>query len=152
MKAVLPILLTGLSAAGVYAQSPAAAVAQPAATPQATLHFYQNRIYGFLYPKFRVYADGKLLCKLGRNSHCQVSLPAGTTTFTAKIPVFSLGKPVPLAMQLEAGREYYLEGGFATDSPIPGASYGFTEVVANASKRAQIARAKQTPALAVATQ
>ncbi|RPD44334.1 hypothetical protein DNI29_21755 [Hymenobacter sediminis] len=142
MKPVLcSLLVTSLAATSTYAQ-----LSAPIKEP-ATVHFYQNRIYGFLYPKLRVYADGKLVCKLGRNSHGQVSLPAGTTTFTARIPVFTPGKPVPLALPLESGKEYYLEGGFATESVIPGLSYGLTEVVANASKRAQIAQAK--PALVV---
>lgn len=116
--------------------NPPAPPAQP-----ATLHLYQNRVYGFLLPKCRVYADGKLLCKLSRNSRCQLTLPAGTTTFTAKVPVFSFGTD-PLTLQLEPGHTYYLEGGISPDGPIPGAARGLTQVVANPSKLAQLEQAK----------
>lgn len=114
----------------------------------ATLHFYQNKAYGLLYPKFKVYANGKLLCKLGRNSHCQVTIPVGTTAFTAKIPVLSLGPSPALTLILEAGKSYYLQGDLAPAGvKVPGLTYGFTEVVPNEAKLAQLANAKHVQPL-----
>ena len=146
MKQLLPLAgafgLAGASPTPVFAQA-----APPA--PAATIHFFQSRAFGLFYPKYRVYADGKLVCKLGRNSHCQVALPAGATAFTAKIPFLTFVTPPVLALTLEAGRDYYLQGDLAPAGiRIPGLSYGFTEVVPNASKLVQISQARVAQPLA----
>ncbi|WP_426490726.1 hypothetical protein [Hymenobacter sp. 102] len=141
MKAlfVLPVLL----AASVSQQQAAAQAVSAAAAEAATVHFYQSKAYGFLVPRYRVYANGTLLCKLGRNSRCQVILPAGATAFTARIPLFTFGTPPPLAITLEPGKEYYLQGDVApAGAGVAGLTYGFTEVVGNQSKLAQLEQAK----------
>jgi hypothetical protein len=121
----------------------------PPAAPAATLHFYQPKAFGLFYPKVRVYADGRLLCKLGRNSHCQVRVPAGTTAFTATTPGLTWGTPPALTLTLEPGQQYYLQGDHAPAGiKVPGLSYGFTQVVPNEAKLAQLAQAKAVQPLA----
>ena len=136
---LLGLLLAGLSPCLVRAQSGTAPIPQPA----ATVHFYQSPVLVLFFPKYRVYANGRLVCKMGRNSHCQVSLPAGSTTFKARFAFFNLIAPPELTLALEVGKNYYLQSDLAAaGAKIPGTTYGFTEVVPNEAKLAQVASAR----------
>lgn len=147
------LVLAALSAGRAVAQ-PAPEPSVPATGSTATVHFVQGKAFGLFYPKYRVYANGKLLCKLGRKSHCPVILPAGTTTFTANTalttsPILTWGPSPELLLTLEAGKTYYLQGDMAAaGARIPNTTYGFTEVVANPTKLAQIEQFNVVPALA----
>jgi hypothetical protein len=142
------------------ALSSSRAVAQPTPDPNlpssqsvALVHFVQGKAFGLIYPKYRVYANGELICKLGRKSHCQVVLPAGTTTFTANTAlttssILTWGPSPALVLMLEAGKTYYLQGDMAAaGARIPNTTYGFTEVVGNSTKLAQIEQFKVVQAL-----
>ncbi|MCB2409988.1 hypothetical protein [Hymenobacter lucidus] len=146
------LLLAGLMQGSAMAQSVEQSKAEAGT---ATVHFYQGKAYGLFYIKYRVYANGQLVCKLGRNSHCQVELPAGATTFTAntaltKPAMFTFGSKPALPLTLEAGKSYYLQGDLAAaGARTAGVSYGFSEVVPNASKLAQISQSKPVQPLAL---
>ncbi|MBD2716590.1 hypothetical protein KBK19_16220 [Microvirga sp. STR05] len=145
----LGVGLVAFWAGSANAQAPAATPA-----PAATVHFVQGKAFGLIYPKYRVYANGQLVCRLGRKSHCEVSLPAGPTTFVAntalsKVPVLALGRTPELTLVLEAGKSYYLQGDMAAaGARIPNTTYGLTEVVPNPTKLAQIGEFKLVQAMA----
>jgi hypothetical protein len=147
------LVLAALSAGRAAAQS-APDPNLPSKEAVATVHFVQGKAFGLIYPKYRVYANGELLCKLGRKSHCRVVLPAGTTTFTANTalttsPILTWGPSPELVLTLEAGKTYYLQGDMAAaGARVPNTTYGFTEVVANSTKLAQIKQFKVVQALA----
>lgn len=135
----------------IFAQSALASNPPPAAT--ATIHLYQGKAFGIFYPKYRVYANDKLVCKLGRSSHCQLTLPVGATTVVAKLPwVYLTGKPPVLPLTLEAGKSYYLQGITTIAGVLPKVTYGFAEVVPNPTKLAEFARAKTVQPLTSAAQ
>jgi hypothetical protein len=117
-------------------------LAQSDPQKSATVHLYQGKVFGLFSPKYRVYADGKLLCKLGRNSHCQVVLPAGQTTFTTKPPILALAPQPTLGLKLEAGKEYYLQGDAKFELFPPNGPLVLTEVVPNSEKLDQINHSK----------
>lgn len=136
---LLGLLVAGLSPCLVRAQSGTA----PNPQPVATVHFYQSPVFALFFPKYRVYVDGQLVCKMGRNSHCQVRLPAGSTTFGTRFGFFNFIAPPELTLALEAGKNYYIQSDLAAaGAKIPGTTYGFTEVVPNEAKLAQVASAK----------
>jgi hypothetical protein len=162
MRKQMLLLSTGF---GLAALSSNCAVAQSAPEPTlpvteatATVHFVQGKAFGLFFPKYRVYANGKLRCKLGRKNHCLVVLPVGPTTFTAntaltKSPLLTWGPSPELVLTLEAGKTYYLQGDMAAaGARIANTTYGFTEVVGNATKLAQIAQFKVVQALSSAAQ
>jgi hypothetical protein len=62
-----------------------------------------------------IYANGQPLCKLENRGHCQVTLPAGTTTFTTKLAGLSLvPKQQPsLSLSIEPGQRYNLQADLA---------------------------------------
>lgn len=135
----LGLLLAGLFPAVSYAQAAPA----PAAPLVATVHFYQSPVLALFFPRYQVYANGQLVCKMGRNSHCQVQLPAGATTFKARFAFFNFIAPPELTLALEADKNYYLQSDIAAaGAKLPGTTYGFTEIVPNEIKLAQLARAK----------
>ncbi|HEX8426913.1 hypothetical protein [Hymenobacter sp.] len=145
------LLFTGLSQSQVFAQSGPVPSQQPGET--ATLHLFQGKAFGIFYPKYRVYANDKLVCKLGRNSHCQLTLPAGATTIVAKLPGgYLTRKPPVLPLTLEAGKSYYLQGITTLSGVIPRVTYSFAEVVPNPTKLAEFAGAKTVQPLAPAAQ
>ncbi|UHG94639.1 DUF2846 domain-containing protein [Spirosoma oryzicola] len=136
-KVALILLFFSISQTMLFAQSQQTAV----------VHLYQGKVFGLFSAKYRVYADGKLICKLGRNSHCQISLPAGKTRFTTKPPLLGIGPQPALTLALEPGKEYYLQGDIKSDLFPPNSALVLTEVVANSSKLEQIIQAKVAPAL-----
>lgn len=133
-KFALMLLLLGVSQTLLFAQAKS--------QQMATVHLYQGKAFGLFSAKYRVYADGKLLCKLGRNSHCQVVLPAGTTTFTTKPPFLALGARPTLSLDLKAGNAYYLQGDAKFELFPPNGPLILTEVVPNSNKLDQINRSK----------
>jgi len=110
--------------------------------PSATVHLYQGKAFGLFSLKYRVYANGKLLCKLGRNSHCEVVLPAGTTTFMTKPPLLALFPQPTLNLNLEAGKNYYLQGDSKFELFPPNGPLVLTEVVPNPDKLDQVNHSK----------
>jgi hypothetical protein len=143
-KFVLMILFLSMSQTLIYAQSKS--------QQTATVHLYQGKVFGLFSAKYRVYADGKLLCKLGRNSHCQVVLPIGTTTFTTKPPFLALGAQPALRLNLEAGKEYYLQGDAKFELFPPNGPLVLTEVVPNSDKLDQINHSKTERPLLTSTE
>ncbi|MBD2755853.1 hypothetical protein [Spirosoma validum] len=125
--------------------------AQSSVQNSATVHFYQGKVFGLFSAKYRIYADGKLLCKLGRNSHCQVVLPAGTTTFTSRPPLLSLGAQPSLTLQLQAGQQYYVQGDAKFELFPPNDPLILTQVVPNSEKLDQINHAKAEESLLTST-
>ncbi|AUD05026.1 hypothetical protein [Spirosoma pollinicola] len=117
-------------------------LAQPEPQKSATIHLYQGKVFGLFSAKYRIYANGKLLCKLGRNSHCQIVLPAGQTTFTTKPPFLALTSQPALSLNLEAGKEYYLQGDAKFELFPPNGPLVLTEVVPNPNKLDQINHSK----------
>ena len=138
-KIVLAIIMLGLTQTILLAQSPT--------TQVATVHLYQGKVFGLFSAKHQIYADGKLLCKLGRNSHCQLSLPAGTTTFMAKPHLLGIGSQPALTLALEPGKEYYLQGDAKFELFPPNSPLVLTEIVPNSDKLNQINHSKAEPAL-----
>lgn len=138
-KFALILLFWGISQTLLFAQSESQLT--------ATVHLYQGKVFGLFSAKYRVYADGKLICKLGRNSHCQLFLPAGTTTFTTKPPLLGIGSQPALTLALEPGKEYYLQGDAKFELFPPNGPLVLTEVVPNSDKLEQINHSKVEPAL-----
>jgi len=133
-KFALILLFLGSSQMLLFAQS--------TLQPSATVHLYQGKVFGLFSAKYRIYANGKLLCKLGRNSHCQVILPPGTTTFTTKPPLLALFPQPTLKLNLEAGKDYYLQGDAKFELFPPNGPLVLTEIVPNPDKLDQINHAK----------
>lgn len=117
-------------------------LAQTEPQKSTVVHVYQGKVFGLFSAKYRVYANGKLLCKLGRNSHCQVVLPAGQTTFTTKPPFLALASQPTLRLNLEAGKEYYLQGDAKFELFPPNGPLVLTEIVPNPDKLDQINQSK----------
>lgn len=138
-KFVLTLLFLAISQRPVFAQS--------GSQQTATVYLYQGKVFGLFSAKYRVYANGKLICKLGRNSHCQLLLPASTTTFTTKPPLLGIGSQPALTLALEPGKEYYLQGDVKFDLFPPNSPLVLTEVVPNSDKLKQINHSKVEPAL-----
>lgn len=138
-KFALILLFLGISQTLLFAQS--------TSQQTATVHLYQGKAFGLVSVKYRVYADGKLICKLGRNSHCQLSLPAGTTTFTTKPRLIGIGSQPTLTLALEPGKEYYIQGDSKFELFPPNGPLVLTEVVPNSDKLEQINRSKVEAAL-----
>jgi hypothetical protein len=107
------------------------------------IYIFQGRNYGIFSIRYRVYANGKMLCKLPRNSHCEVSVPAGITTLTTDLPFPSLGKQRMLTLNLEAGKTYYLQGDTKFELLPPSSPMILTEIVPNNSKLEEIRRSKE---------
>ncbi|GAB3894774.1 hypothetical protein GCM10028803_10260 [Larkinella knui] len=143
LLAALAVL--GMSLTNGFAQS------NPEATPSesATVYVYRSSALMSSARKYGVYANGKLLCKIGNKRHCQVSLPIGPVTFTTKLAGLTLvpKKRPRLELTLEAGKTYYLQADLKTKLFPLQAVLPLTEVVPNPSKLNEIKKSKTEPTL-----
>lgn len=127
---LLMFLVTGLASA--FGQSSP----RPAPASTASVSLYRSRAWLSWTRSYWVYANGKPVCKIRNNRHCQIALPAGPITFTTRLAGFALvpKQQSSLTITLEPGKSYYLQADLKTKLFPLQAVLPLTEVVPNPEK------------------